>query len=434
MRKYLSMFIALRHRIFRRLFAAHVVALLGTGLSTIAIGFLVFDISGGQAAAVLGTLLAIKMFTFLLIGPLAPAIARRVGVKRLLVLTDIARASVAIMLPFVDNVVVAYALIFVLQAASALFTPTFQATIPRVVTDERQYTGALALSRLAYDLEALASPTIASMILVFAPSTALFLGTGVGFLGSALLIFSAALPKTIPGEGESGAARSEITRGTRLMLSVPPLRGILTLHLALASVGAIAMVLTVPLVLGELDGSEAQAAGVLAAYGVGSLTSAALMPTILARIPPRPYMLTGLLVMAAAMLFVWPVLASVPGQQALPWLWVIWFVAGLGNSAVLAPMGRVIRDSVSEEDLPHVFAAQFSLAHGWWLLSYPVAGWGATVFGFGPITLFLAGFALIALVFSVRVWKPRPVVPITSEAVPATASGRMGRGEEEHDG
>lgn len=428
------MFIALRHRVFRRLFAAHVVALLGTGLSTIAIGFLVFDISGGQAAAVLGTLLAIKMFTFLLIGPLAPAIARRVGVKRLLVLTDIARASVAILLPFVDNVAVAYALIFVLQAASALFTPTFQATIPRVVTDERQYTGALALSRLAYDLEALASPTIASMILVFAPSTALFLGTGVGFLGSAMLILSAALPKTIAGEAEGEAVRSEITRGTRLMISVPQLRGILTLHLALASVGAIAMVLTVPLVLGELDGSEAQAAGVLAAYGVGSLVSAALMPTILARIPPRPYMLTGLFVMAAAMLCVWPVLSMQPGQQALPWLWAIWFVAGLGNSAVLAPMGRVIRDAVPEADLPHVFAAQFSLAHGWWLLSYPVAGWGATFIGFGPITLALAAFALLALAVAARVWRPRATVPTPPAPRSVAASGRMERGDEGHDG
>lgn len=418
------MFIALRHRVFRRLFAAHVVALVGTGLSTIAIGFLVFDISGGGAAAVLGTLLAIKMLTFLVIGPLAPTIARRVGVKRLLVLTDISRAAVAVLLPFVDNVAVAYALIFILQAASALFTPTFQATIPRVVTDQRQYTGALALSRLAYDLETLVSPTIASVILVVAPSTALFLGTGVGFIASAALIVSAALPKTLPEDEHT--VRSEITRGSRLMVSVPQLRGILTLHLALASVGSIAMVLTVPLVRGELDGSETQAAGILAAYGIGSLVSAALMPTILARVLPRPYMLTGLLVMASAMLFVWPILALAPGQHALPWLAAIWFIAGLGNSAVLAPMGRVIRDAVPEADLPHVFAAQFSLAHGWWLLSYPIAGWGATMLGFGPITLFLAVFALLALALATHVWK--------NPAMAVAGSGRMGRGEVVQDG
>lgn len=399
------MLIALRHRIFRRLFAAHVVALLGTGLSTIAIGFLVFDASGSSAAGVLGTLLGIKMLTFLLIGPLAPAIARRVGTKRLLVLTDLARVAVAVSLPFVGDVVTAYALIIVLQSASALFTPTFQATIPAVVTDERQYTGALALSRLAYDIEALLSPTIASVVVVVASSSALFFGTGAGFLASALLIVSAALPKTAAPAPGQRSIRREITRGSRLVLRVPRLRAVLILQVALASVGAIAMVLTVPLVLGQLGGDEGQAAGLLALYGVGSITSAILMPTVIARIGPRPYMLSGLLLMVAAMAFVWPVLALAPGQQALPWLWVIWFLAGLGYSAVLAPMGRVIRDAVPDSDLPDVFAALFSLAHAPWLISYPLAGWGATIIGFGPTSLLLGAFAALALAFAARTWR-----------------------------
>lgn len=398
------MFIALRHRIFRRLFAAHVVALLGTGLSTIAIGFLVFDISGNSAASVLGTLLSIKMLTFLLVAPIAPLIARRLGAKRLLVLTDLVRASIAVALPFVDSIAVAYVLIFVLQSTAALFTPTFQATIPTVVRDERQYTGALALSRLAYDLEALASPSIAGFLLVFAPSSALFFGTAGGFLGSALLILSAAIPKQ-SGVG-TGGERGELTRGARLMFSVPQLRGTLVLHLALAAVGSIAMVLTVPLVRGELAGDETQAAGLLAAFGLGSITSAALMPAIVARTGPRRYMLSGLLLMAIAMSLVWLVLAGAPGEAALPWLWGIWYAAGLGNSAVLAPMGRVVRDSVSEADLPHVFAAQFSLAHGWWLISYPVAGWGASILGFGPITLLLSIAAVVALAFAAHYWRP----------------------------
>jgi MFS family permease len=399
------MLIALRHPIFRRLFAAHVVALLGTGLSTIAIGFLVFDSTGGGAAAVLGTLLGIKMLTFLLLGPLAPAIARRVGTKRLLVLTDLARVAVALALPFVGDVVTAYILIIVLQSASALFTPTFQATIPAVVTDERQYTGALALSRLAYDIEALVSPTIASVVVVVASSSALFFGTGAGFLASALLILSAAVPKAAGPARGVHSIRREITRGTRLMVRVPRLRAVLTLHLALASVGAIAVVLTLPLVLGELGGDEAQAAGLLAVYGIGSITSALLMPAIIARIGPRPYMLSGLLLMIVAMAFVWPVLAFAPGLQALPWLWVIWFLAGLGYSAVLAPMGRVLRDAVPDSDLPDVFAAQFSLAHGWWLISYPLAGWGATVLGFGPTSLLLAAVAALALGFAAHAWR-----------------------------
>jgi hypothetical protein len=52
----------LRHREFRHLFAAQVVALLGTGLATVALALLAFELAGERAGQVLGTALAIKMW------------------------------------------------------------------------------------------------------------------------------------------------------------------------------------------------------------------------------------------------------------------------------------------------------------------------------------------------------------------------------------
>ena len=51
----------LRHRTYRHLFLAQVVALLGTGLATVALSLLAFDLAGDQAGQVLGTAMAIKM-------------------------------------------------------------------------------------------------------------------------------------------------------------------------------------------------------------------------------------------------------------------------------------------------------------------------------------------------------------------------------------
>lgn len=45
----------LRHRTYRHLFAAQVVSLLGTGLATVALGLLAYDLAGEDAGAVLGT-------------------------------------------------------------------------------------------------------------------------------------------------------------------------------------------------------------------------------------------------------------------------------------------------------------------------------------------------------------------------------------------
>ena len=67
------MFALLRQPTFRNLFFAQLVALSGTGLATVALALLAFELAGDQAGAVLGTALAIKMLAYVSIAPLASA-------------------------------------------------------------------------------------------------------------------------------------------------------------------------------------------------------------------------------------------------------------------------------------------------------------------------------------------------------------------------
>src|SRR4051794_12502978 len=175
---------------YRHLFGAQVIALVGTGLLTVALGLLAYDLAGAEAGAVLGTALAIKMVAYVGIAPVVGAYADRLPRRAFLVSMDLVRAAIAVLLPFVTQVWQIYVLIFLLQAASAAFTPTFQATIPDVLTEERDYTRALSLSRLAYDLENLLSPMLAAALLTVISFHSLFAGTVVGFIGSALLVLS----------------------------------------------------------------------------------------------------------------------------------------------------------------------------------------------------------------------------------------------------
>ncbi|MGQ7378973.1 MFS transporter, partial [Streptococcus suis] len=116
------------------------------------------------------------------VAPIAGAFANRVPRRALLVSMDVIRAGVAFCLPFVNQVWQVYVLIFVLQSASAAFTPTFQATIPDVLPEERDYTRALSLSRLAYDMESLTSPILAAGLLTVMSYHWLFSGTAIGFV------------------------------------------------------------------------------------------------------------------------------------------------------------------------------------------------------------------------------------------------------------
>lgn len=231
----------LDHRTYRHLFAAQVIALIGTGLLTVALGLLAFRIAGDRAGTVLGTALAIKMVADVLVAPVAQAFTGRLPRRAFLVGTDLVRAALALTLPVVDQVWQVYALIFLLQSASAAFTPAFQATIPDILPDERDYTHALSLSRLANDLGKLLSPTLAVLLPTVVPYNALFGGTVVGFLCSAALVVSVTLP-TATRSDRQGGIYDRTTRGLRIYLATPRLRGLLALNLAVAAAGAMVIV------------------------------------------------------------------------------------------------------------------------------------------------------------------------------------------------
>ena len=223
----------LANRTYRHLFTAQVVALVGTGLATVALGLLAYDLAGASAGEVLGTALAIKMLAYIGVAPIAAAFAERLPRRAMLVALDLVRALVALTLPFVTQTWQIYILIFLLQSASAAFTPTFQATIPDVLPKEADYTRALSLSRLAYDLESVASPMLAALLLTVVSFHSLFWGTMVGFLASAALVVSVVLPKakTPPPRG----IYERTTRGLRIYLATPRLRGLLALNVAVAA-------------------------------------------------------------------------------------------------------------------------------------------------------------------------------------------------------
>lgn len=60
----------LANRTYRHLFLAQIIALLGTGLLTVALGLLAFDLAGERAGAELGTALAIKMVAYVTVAPI----------------------------------------------------------------------------------------------------------------------------------------------------------------------------------------------------------------------------------------------------------------------------------------------------------------------------------------------------------------------------
>lgn len=404
----------LANRTYRHLFLAQVIALVGTGLATVALGLLAYDLAGADAGAVLGTALAIKMVAYVGVAPIAGAFATRWPRRSMLVVLDLVRASVAVALPFVTEVWQVYGLIFVLQAASAAFTPTFQATIPDVLPDEGEYTRALSLSRLAYDLESVISPMLAAALLTVVSFHALFAGTVAGFLVSAALVVSVVLPSPRVDAAAQGGIYDRTTRGVRLYLATPRLRGLLALNLAIAAASSMVIVNTVVLVQAHYGLGQTATAVALAAFGSGSMIAALALPRLLDTLPDRRAMLGGATVLVIGL----TAGTLLPGYG---WLLPLWFALGLGYSLAQTPTGRLLKRSAHSPDRPALFAAQFALSHACWLITYPLAGWLGATAGLGATFAVLAAIAAAAVGLASRLW---PVddpaeLPHTHDNLPA---------------
>src|SRR5690625_279671 len=348
------MIAVLRNPTYAKLFSAQTIALLGTGLLTIALGLLAFDIAGGNAGIVMGVAMTIKMVAYVAVAPVTTALTARLPRKPVLIGADLIRAGVAVSLPFVTEMGQIYVLIFLLQSASATFTPAFQAVIPSVLPDEGEYTRALSLSRLAYDLESLVSPMLAAALLTVISYHNLFIGTVIGFLASAVLVIASRFPHINAPPPTRFFER--LTRGARTFWASGELRGLMGLNLVVATTTAMVLVNTVVLVQGDLGRPQPDVALMLGAYGGGSMLVALGMPKLLDTLPDRRSMLTGGITLPILLLTAAGVIAWMNGTVQWIALLIVWVLLGAATSTILTPSARLLRRGSTEQTRPALFA------------------------------------------------------------------------------
>ena len=369
---------------YRRLFTAHSTALIGSGISTIALALLAIRIAPERAAEVLGIALAIKMVAYVLVAPFASSISALVAPKTLLITLDMLRAAVVVLMPWINAEWQIYSAIALISSASALFTPSYQALLPGVVKDEAAYLKALAWAQLASSTEKIASPLLAALLLSVMSFSDLF------FLNAATFLFSAALIAITSLQAVSRPTNTANPWwGVKAYLKTPRLRAVALAYIGIASGSAMVIVNTAVYVQQFLGKSESTMSLVLAASGLGTALGAMLVPRL--DWSPRRLLVLGNLLMAAAML--WGLLGVTVFGLA-----VMWLAVGVGLGLTQTPVGAVVRRSCQERHRAAFFAANFTLSHAAWLLTYLLAGFlGA--FNQWPLTfLVMGGLPLLAAI------------------------------------
>ncbi|HEY0995633.1 MAG TPA: MFS transporter [Gemmatimonadaceae bacterium] len=391
---------------FVRLFAAQLTSLVGSGVTSVALAAFAYQLVGRDATVIVGTALTLRILAFVTIGPAAGVLADRVDRKRLLVAADAVRVILMGSFPFITAVWQIYLLIFLLNAATAVFTPAFEASIPTVV-GPTLYTRALAWSRVTVDVEAALGPLLAGVLIALVGARWAFWFDGVTYLVSALLVWQSRVPRPARPMAPFpwGELWTQVTHGTRVLLREPALRQALVLHFAEAAAGACAIVATVSYVHEVLGRGNTAFAVAMAALGAGSsLTalvtsrraehSAAGGADAIAqhlryhRWAARSFLTGGALL----------ALALLPGalRPGVALLLVLWALNGAGQALIAVPSVGLLAAHTDAAERGRAYAAHFALTHLFWLVTYPGVGYLARYIG-TPWTFTLAGALVVAL-------------------------------------
>jgi len=394
-----------RNRNYVLLFSAQIISLLGSGVTTVGLALFAYQLTGGAAAtAVIGSALFLRILAFLIFSQPAGVLADRFSRKKILVAADVLRFALLALFPFITEVWQIYTLIFLINAITAFFTPTFEASIPEVVGEE-QYVKALSYSRIAVDIEAVAAPAVAGLLVVWLGVRWVFWFDAITYLVSAWLVLFAVVPFVAKNAVALSVKvfLSEIQTGTRILLREPSLRQALVLSFVEALAGAAAIVATIAYVRDALGRGDTAYAAVMAGLGLGSTIAAILLGRATGRYEQGANTKADLhgrrhawaqraLIVGGALLGA----ILLPGFLVPPILVfaALWFLNGAGQALIAIPSSTLLAEHSIESERGKAYAAHFALTHACWLITYPAIGYGAAYFG-TPATFTVAGIVCL---------------------------------------
>lgn len=395
------------NRNFSLLFSAQLISLAGSGATTVGLALFAHQLVGGSsAAAVIGNALMLRILAFLLFSQPAGVLADRANRKLMLILADLVRFALMALFPFVQSVWQVYLMIFLINAATAFFTPTYDATIPEVVGRE-QYVRALSLSRIAVDVEAVLGPAVAGLLVSLLGLNWLFWFDATTYLVSAALVAASVLPH-IPKTSIRFSFKTflgELTYGTRILLHQAVLRRALLLNLVEAIAGAAAIVATVVYVKDVLMLGETEFVLAMAGLGLGSTVTALFLGWVTGRyesgaqkpseLHGRRHRWTERALLAGGVLLG---LILLPGIQRPPFLLFacLWMLNGMGQALIALSSSTLLAEHTNETDRGKVYAAHFALTHMFWLITYPAIGHGVSSLE-APLTFTIAGVICLVI-------------------------------------
>lgn len=381
----------LREPMFRRLYIAQGISLIGDSVSWLGVALLAYEFGGEQSAKILSAALVLRVTAFVIFGSYAGIIADRYSRKKIMIITNLFRMVIVFSLAFITETWQLYALIFLLNIFNAFFSPAYKACIPQLISDKQNYGNAIALSNATWQLLGILGPGLAGILAAAWGSRQIFFIDAFSFVISIILVSNIPIGQIVneirKDKFSVTAVWNDMKTGTKLVFGSAPIRLALMAELAAALAGAQVMVNTIGKVKIDLKLGDDEYGLIMSAFGAGA-TIAAFTSSTLDRSKGK----SRLLIMGALMLGLAVSLANIASFNMLIFLWIL---AGLGISYADMPSQILIAENINREQQGKAYGSHFAWTHVWWATGYIIAGITGTWFRNYD---FLAG-GLLALTF-----------------------------------
>lgn len=271
---------ALRHRNFRLFWSGQLVSLIGTWMQGVAQGWLVLELTNDPLA--LGLVAAAQFTPVIVFGLFAGVLADAVSKRAALIVTQVAAMVLALVLGLLVlfglvEVWHVFVLAVLLGLVNAVDMPVRQAFSVEMVGRE-DIANAVALNSAVFNGTRIIGPAIAGLLIATVGLAVCFLLNAVSYVAviAGLLLMRRSELAPVPPSGLQRNVRSvvdQLTEGLRYVRDEP------TIRLCLAVLGIVATValnfqVLLPLLARDVLGGGADTFGFLmAASGIGSLTS-----------------------------------------------------------------------------------------------------------------------------------------------------------------
>lgn len=380
---------ALRHRNYRLFFSGQSVSLIGTWLTRVATGWLVYRLT--HSALALGIVgFAGQLPTFLL-APFAGVWVDRLNRHRVLVVTQVLAAiQSALLAGLTLSGVITVRDVILLSIFQGLINavdmPARQSFVVEMVEDRADLPNAIALNSSMFNGARLIGPSIAGLLIAWVGEGWCFLLDSVSYLAVIASLLAMRVPARA-GIRATGRVLHDLREGFRYVAGFSPIRSVLLL-LALTGLFGMPYIVLLPIFAGQvLHGGPHTLGFLMAASGLGALSGALYLAS------RRSVLGLGRLIAIMSGLFGVGLIAF----SRSPWLWLslpLMAVVGMSMMVQMASSNTILQTIVDEDKRGRVMSFYAMAFFGSAPLGSLFAGSLATRIG-APNTILCGGIVCI---------------------------------------